>query len=200
MSALLRHIGTVHSYQAGFRVVCGIDGCPRTYDNYSSFCKHLRRKHMDSLGVEPLEVLQSEEMCEADTLIDGACDDSSEETRKRNAVLFVLKNKEIHKTSQIALNGLISDFTLLTEQTIDCLSSKVISVLERNGINYKDVEGLDEMLSDERLCNPFFGLQSAHLQRKAYHSLGLVVSIYSIFVYVLCFVQRKGPLKSKSPQ
>ena len=34
---------------------------------------------MDSLGVEPLEVLLSEEMFVADTLIDGTCDDSSEE-------------------------------------------------------------------------------------------------------------------------
>ena len=125
------------------------------------------------IGGRPLKVLQSEEMCVADTLIDELCDDSSEETRKidpvRNAVLFVLKNKEIYKTSQIALNGLISDFTLLTEQTIDCQSSKVISVLERNGINYKDVDGLDEMLSDGRLCNPFFGLQSAHLYLQKFH-------------------------------
>ena len=43
-------------------------------------------------------------------------------------MLFVLKNKERHKTSQLDMNGLISDFTLMTEQTIDCLSSKVISV------------------------------------------------------------------------
>ena len=53
MSVILRHIGTVHSHQAGFRVVCGIRDCPRTYDNYHSFRKHLRRKHIETLALEP---------------------------------------------------------------------------------------------------------------------------------------------------
>ena len=63
MDAVLRHIGSVHSHQAGFEVVCGIQGCPRTYKNYHSFLKHLRRKHLEAVGFETtdnLHVAQSD--------------------------------------------------------------------------------------------------------------------------------------------
>ena len=45
---ILRHIGAIHAYEPNFHLVCGIDGCPRTYKNYHSFRKHLQRTHPTS--------------------------------------------------------------------------------------------------------------------------------------------------------
>ena len=45
LASVLSHIGAVHSHQSGFSVLCGIDGCPRTYRNYQSFRRHIKQKH-----------------------------------------------------------------------------------------------------------------------------------------------------------
>ena len=95
---------------------------------------------------------------------------------RRNAALFILKNKQVHQISQFALNDLLGDVSMVMRQSIDHLSSNIVSVLERNGIEYQDVDGLTEVLSDEQLRNPFSGLESNYLQRKAFCPLGLVVS------------------------
>ena len=94
---------------------------------------------------------------------------------KRSATLFVLKNKEVRHLSQFALTDLLSDVSMLMKQSFDCFSSEITSVMERNGIEFQDVDGLTEVLSNEELRNPFRGLESTYFQKKAYHSLGLVV-------------------------
>lgn len=178
MTAVLRHIGTVHSHQPSFRIVCGINGCPRTYTIYHSFRKHLRRKHFETLG----EGLSENLSCcdQGDDISSSGSHELSESSPvwdKRSATLFVLKNKEVRQISQFALNDLLCDVSMVMKQSVESLSSRISSVLERNGINICDVDGLDEVLSNEELSNPFLGLDSAYLQRKAYCSLGLVVSI-----------------------
>ena len=140
MSAILRHfIGTVHSHQAGFRVVCGIRDCPRTYDNYHSFRKHLCRKHMETLALGVPETYYGRHT--GDDSNGDFHGDLSEHCGpiwdRRNAALFILKNKEV-------LNDLLGDVSMVMRQTIDHLSSRV---LERNGIEYQDSDGLTEVLS-----------------------------------------------------
>jgi len=43
----LWHLRVRHANDARFRVTCGISGCRNEYDKYSSYYKHLRRKHSD---------------------------------------------------------------------------------------------------------------------------------------------------------
>ena len=50
MNAVSWHIGAVHAHHPGFRVVCGINGCPRTYTNYYSYRKHIWPKHSNFGG------------------------------------------------------------------------------------------------------------------------------------------------------
>ena len=38
-------IGLVHSFDPGFTVTCGVDGCPKTFTKYNSFRKHILRHH-----------------------------------------------------------------------------------------------------------------------------------------------------------
>ena len=51
LKGVVRHIGAVHSHEAGFHVTCGIDGCPRTYGNFHSYKKHMFLKHREEMEV-----------------------------------------------------------------------------------------------------------------------------------------------------
>lgn len=44
---MIRHYQAVHSTEAGFRVICGIDGCYRNYCDVMYLCRHIRQKHAD---------------------------------------------------------------------------------------------------------------------------------------------------------
>lgn len=46
---LLSHIYINHSHDPGFNARCGVNGCPRTYNKYNSYYRHLHREHSDSL-------------------------------------------------------------------------------------------------------------------------------------------------------
>ena len=175
MSAVLRHIGVTHAHQANFRVVCGIQGCPRTYTNYHSFRKHLRRKHMETLELEP-SVVYDDPPIELDSGEEMILEQRSRPVwTRRNAALFVLKNKEVHQVTQISLDDILHDVSSLVHESIDSFSSNIRSVLEENGIDPSSISGLNETLSSEEVRAPFRGLESAYLQKKAYRSFGLVV-------------------------
>ena len=38
---VIRHMGSVHSHDASFRVTCGINCCPRRYSKFHSFKRHI---------------------------------------------------------------------------------------------------------------------------------------------------------------
>jgi len=42
---LLKHYESQHSADARFRVLCGINNCPKTYHNVKALCAHMRLKH-----------------------------------------------------------------------------------------------------------------------------------------------------------
>ena len=42
---VLRHIGAEHIFDSNFHLQCGLDGCPRTFHNYSSWRSHIYRNH-----------------------------------------------------------------------------------------------------------------------------------------------------------
>lgn len=44
---LLRHYQSVHSTEAGFRVVCGVANCCSEFSSVVCLCRHLRKKHRD---------------------------------------------------------------------------------------------------------------------------------------------------------
>lgn len=62
---VLRHIGAVHSHDAGFNVFCGIEQCPRSFKNYHSWRRHIRDKHpfmlpsRSTLPVAPSDIAET---------------------------------------------------------------------------------------------------------------------------------------------
>ena len=56
--------------------------------------------------------------------------------QKQQMALFLLKTKEIRKVSQVALDGIIEDFTLILQETIQRLREEVNSCLIENWSQY----------------------------------------------------------------
>ena len=136
LKAVIRHIGVVHARDPGFHIKCGIQGCIRTYKNYSSFKKHVYRHHRDQLNPvhpDPCHISTDEgsappEMsCGDDTGFDFLNSDDSEAgyDHTEQAALFVLKAKHVHKISQSALNDLLLDVSAMISDRVQFVKNQV---------------------------------------------------------------------------
>ncbi|KAH7974165.1 hypothetical protein HPB49_010786 [Dermacentor silvarum] len=76
---LLAHIRDAHSWESNFRVVCGIEGCPKTYTVVDSLKKHVYREHGSVIGGSSSTVPHGRTFCEAESgeqpTSDGDVDD-----------------------------------------------------------------------------------------------------------------------------
>lgn len=191
IGGILRHVGAVHAHEPHFHLVCGINGCPRTYKNFHSFRKHLRRRHAQTLdttesaasevtsngGSHQLEVEGFDSDWAPSSCSPTELPVDREESFKRSTAMFILKTKEVNGVSQVALNELIEDVTMLVQRTVDSIKLRVEHVLTRNGVCAAEIEGLCDIFHMEELCSPFRGLHSEFLQHKTFKDLfGLVVS------------------------
>jgi len=44
---LIKHYHAIHSTEAGFRILCGVENCCKAYCNIKALCAHMREKHID---------------------------------------------------------------------------------------------------------------------------------------------------------
>ena len=54
---------------------------------------------------------------------------NSHSDKVRSAALFLLKAKEVERINQCSLNQLVSDITLLVQETLDVVEDRAISIL-----------------------------------------------------------------------
>ena len=162
--------------------MCGIRGCTRTYHNFHSFRKHLRRVHLETVIEErlPGDELQSME------IDDSHSRESSPEDQRgfeqKSSALFLLKTREVHKVSQLALNQLTADFATMSASELETLKGNVFASLRAAGITPEEVGGLSKAFSESRLADPFGGLLTEFQQRKYYkQNLNLVVSLSCMY-------------------
>ncbi len=187
LKAIIRHMATSHAYDPNFFICCGIEGCSRTYSNFYSFKKQVYRKHRcclsmlgpfvassslntteeDTLesGEDPVEMLDEEQLEISDA-------EESNELSKfqylKQMAIFLLKTKEVRKVSQVALEGLIADFTSMLQLTISQIKCEVSTVLKDNGVSLSTFEGLESIFHNSLRNQPFYGLESKFLQEKFY--------------------------------
>ena len=82
LRALISHLGRVHQNDHSFHVLCGIDGCPRTYKNFYMLRSHFAQKHSAILERERIRVPQQAERPPDNPIDDGA---NNEEGDTNNA-------------------------------------------------------------------------------------------------------------------
>lgn len=186
--AVVRHIGSVHSWEPRFTVTCGIEGCMRKYTSYRCFREHIFKKHSDDI---PMFLDDSNTMEEASnvydhnneaTTTDFAVDvPVSERPKLYNKAMFLLKLKQERRLSQMAIDGLISDITTLLEEELSSLKKEVIQCLEGGHVSAELINNINKTLSKRISTPPFEGLQSAYLQKKYYlENFNLVVCVQSL--------------------
>ena len=93
--------------------------------------------------------------------------------------LFLLKTKEVRKVSQVALDGIIEDFTLILQETIRSLREEVNLCLMADGLSIDAFDDLPGMFDNPSTLNPFSELGSKHKQEKFYREhLDFLVSYF----------------------
>jgi hypothetical protein len=185
---MVRHIGSFHAYEENFRVICGVEGCPSTYNNFLSYKKHMYRMHRSVLEVNNASlsdrsVLDSSPLAsETDSIhgddltIDLQVASSVTRSDKHKSALLLMKALAVSKVSNTAIDDLIiGDFGLLLENRIQKLRDDLTAVLSQKGIEL-DAE-LSSIFQKEYLTDPFGGLQSVFLRERFYiENMGLLVS------------------------
>ena len=181
-------LGAVHSHEPNFHIVCGHHGCSRTYHNFHSFRKHLRRVHLDVV----LDQMPSADM-QPDDIMQNTCDttyphqtDTQCGFETRNSALFLLKAHEVYKVSQLAINEMTAEFHTMSSSELDLLKMKVFSTLRAAGIDPGGVVGLSDVFGKSRLADPFGGLLTEYQQEQFFKkNLNLVVSPWCTALYVV---------------
>lgn len=171
LKSLLRHVGAVHSHEAGFFVRCSIQDCPCTYINFHSYKKHLYTKHRDELGldIDTVTEVPDEYLTVAATLnssissidtLEDAFDDERE--KKRAAALFILKAMHVHKVAQSSLSAIMSDFSTMLESVVLQIEKDVIT---RVGNADPDLKAcLKDIFHSHYVFDPFCGLYTSQKQ------------------------------------
>ena len=121
LKAVIRHIGAVYAHDPNLYIRCGINGCSRVYTVFHSFRRHFyhKHRHVETLGTLGNLSITDEAHFDNDYTEESSVALMSEPSpmdMKRQAALFLLKAKEIHKVSESALDGLIPDLTILFNQ------------------------------------------------------------------------------------
>ena len=109
------HIGSVHSYEPNFKVVCGIEVCPRTYENFRSFKKHIHRIHANTLPANETNSTTDPPRSDIEDVEPGIKAGNQIPSLKCSAELFLLKTKEKRRVSQVTLDELVPDLTSLSK-------------------------------------------------------------------------------------
>ena len=103
--SVLRHVGSVHSWDPNFNITCGIQGCPRVYTSYRPYRRHIINEFME--GTEEGNSLNGSSDLEIpEELQSSPCDSPSPSgtgsppSHTCSAALFILKAKEERRVSQ----------------------------------------------------------------------------------------------------
>ena len=77
------------------------------------------------------------------------------ELQKRSSALFLLKLKERHQLSQVAIDDIVEGSRLLYHQTSDRIHAGIDDAMAQEGVELQGLDGIFEDLTD-----PFSGLET----------------------------------------
>lgn len=191
LKQVVRHIGSVHSHSAMFRITCGIKSCPRTYTKFLSFKRHVYRQHKMELKHSQLPVEEqgsehegydniTEESLNHITSVESTNSfdhyyQSLSVDKQKVAALFILKTLELRKVSETSLLDLIGDIDEFLQCKVNALEENITARLRSSGVNVASLK-VDDVFQSAR-SSSFHGLQTKFYQEKYFkEKLGLIVS------------------------
>ena len=114
-------------------------------------------------------------------LTKNTCDDKEgtpvdPDSEKKQLALFLLKSVTFLKLSELALDNLIQDITVLLEGKVKKLRESLTEVVSRKGIQIDD--SITSIFQDHRLITPFQGLRTEYCRKRYYREkMACIVSI-----------------------
>ncbi|XP_028409272.1 uncharacterized protein LOC114531867 [Dendronephthya gigantea] len=181
---LLNHLGRCHRSDQCFHILCGIDGCSRTYRSYNAFRNHIKKNHKEILNADGCN--QDNENCEelenppavVDDInmeIDEGCGHlqfgalCEEDSMRRVNALSMMKIREEGKLTQKSLNIVVDTSTEIVRRTTCMIKTGVDNSLKAVGVDMSTVPGLNELFNEDSLANnPFKGIATESEQCQYY--------------------------------
>ena len=124
-SLLISHFQRVHREDPNFFVLCGINGCGKTYKTFYRYRSHINRTHKTFLLVardinQPQDLVRNIEpedeagdVFAGEPLSDVDEDDPPCVQLKSTSAAYLLQIKEMHNLSQVALNDIAQSTNIL---------------------------------------------------------------------------------------
>ena len=190
---LLKHLGRVHQNEPNFHVVCGIDGCAKTYRVFKSLKAHLSKKHNIVTSHEENRFqdrdINDNDGVQENEFRDGINNDEQVEhfnlerekvNLSRSNALCLLKFKEKGRVPQTVVDSFVDNATQIAQTSVDLLKSGFPNCLQNAGIDLQTVPGLGDLFDENnQISHPFTGIDKEPLQHKYYkENFNLVVSIF----------------------
>jgi hypothetical protein len=194
LTELLDHLRRSHSNDPNFHVLCGLDGCPRTYKRVVSFRNHLIRKH-NIYGKENEPVINNDEN-PRDMNIDDENDPAIQENdaepahvlvenMQRDNALCLFGFKDKGRVTQTVVNLFAESSMQMVRNSLNVAKSEIKERLAAVGQAIEDIPGLQQIFEeDSSAMNPLHGIETEQKQHK-YHldHFNLVVSLFCIYDY-----------------
>ena len=152
LRSLLCHLGRVHKNDSGFHVLCGIDGCARTYTNFFSLRNHFTRKHGAILNGEQVQNDGDEpRLGDQDEGRNGMDDEDApghepfnfeREIEANKNALCLMQIKDEGKIPQTVVESVIRNTTQIVDNSVDLLKSGLVQCLDNAGLRMEDIPGV----------------------------------------------------------
>lgn len=169
-AAVLRHIGTIHRYDPGLVIRCGIDRCPQTYSKFESYRSHIYRKHKYLLHSTSSHGSGHDSTTASVTSLDDSdpltceMDITSPTCVKHLGAKFILKTREEYRISQSTLTKIIGDVKGMWTESHGSIKTKVMD-FATSRLSNEDVNELVECFDS---TFPLEGLETEYMQLKYY--------------------------------
>ena len=206
------HLRLVHAKDQCFNIMCGVDACREVFRTFSAFNSHVYRHHRNRFGtgvddsvataaeqrpapslVMPMEAFLSD--TEQHCALAGDSDDelgSSPVVEKPDtncqylqavtSAKFLLKLREGHQVSQVAIADVTTGCKTLCKQAVDMLKQGIETSLAKAGINIESIPGLTDVLNCDP--DPFVCVDTNYrFEKFCVENLGCLVSHVHTYMY-----------------
>lgn len=205
----LRHTFEAHSMEPTFQVHCGINGCPSSFQRYSSMLSHISRKHEvdKDLCYNPSVVSVPNPSVTSVPEANGGHeeshgdlpeDDSSgldkensstqgnrsigDRNSSESAALYLLTLKEKHRLTQASIDYALGHVRHMTKFIIQDIRSAVEHRAQQYFLDSDNAIQVPDFSSCFSGIDPICGLETEHLQSKFYKEhFNLLVSLINAF-------------------
>ena len=178
---MLQHISRIHSSSPTFHITCGLDECLRTYTNYGSYQKHVKKMHSHYFGIAEGSpsttdniIVDDISMAELDQEYNDEGSTScvlpplSEIEKKCLRAKWVLKIRETNSLTQSCTEKLLNDITDMCADIIDELKEDIFQNLKSASTPSPLIEEINAICDDVIYRQPFMGLETQYKQQQFY--------------------------------